>query len=71
MELLDPASGQVKKDFGLLRIRIPPVTGKTTVPAGLVLTEPELPAGPYSLRITALDSLGKEAVRSIPVQLEN
>jgi VWFA-related protein len=71
MELLDPASGAVKKDFGLIRLRLPPITGSPTVPMGLIVTAPELDAGPYKLRLTALDDKQHQAVRTLDIQLEN
>jgi len=71
MELLDPASGTVKKDFGLIRLRLPPITGSAAVPMGLIVTAPELEAGPYKLRLTALDDKKHQATRTIDVQLEN
>jgi hypothetical protein len=38
---------------------------------GLVVTAPELPPGPYKLRITALDDKKRQAARTIDIQLEN
>jgi VWFA-related protein len=70
MEFLDPRTGQVKKDFGLMRLRLPPLNGKSAVPMGLILSAPELPSGPYILRVTAMDSTGKESVRTLNIQLE-
>ena len=48
MELLDPKTGQVKKDFGLTRLQIPPVTGNPAVPHGLVLNVPDWMPDPTS-----------------------
>ena len=71
MELLDPATGKVKKDFGLTRLRLPPLTGSTSIPMGLVVSAPELEPGVYKLRVTALDATGHQATRTIDIQLEN
>ena len=71
MELLDPKTGQVKKDFGLTRLKVPPVTGNPTVPVGLVMSAPEMEAGAYKLRITGVDATGHEFARTADIQLEN
>jgi hypothetical protein len=71
MELLDAKTGQVKKDFGAIRLQLPPVTGNPTVPLGLIVSAPELEAGAYKLRLTAMDGAGHEFTRSADFQLEN
>lgn len=71
MELLDPKDNKVKKDFGLTRLPIPSLNGNPAVPMGLVLTAPDLDAGPYKLRVTALDAAGHEFSRVADIQLEN
>jgi VWFA-related protein len=71
MELLDAKTGQVKKDFGLTRLQIPPVTGNPAVPLGLVLNVPDMDAGSYKLRVTALDATGHQSERTADIQLEN
>jgi hypothetical protein len=71
LELLDAKSGEVKKDFGSIRLQIPPVTGNPRVPVGLVVTAPELEAGSYRLRVTAMDATGRAVARSAGIQLEN
>lgn len=70
MELLDAASGKVKKDFGLTRLRLPALTGKPAIPVGLVLTAPDLEPGLYRLRVTALDAKNHAASRSVDLRLE-
>jgi VWFA-related protein len=71
MELLDPQSGQVKKDFGAMRMSTPPITGNPMMPVGLVVSAPEVEAGLYRLRVTAVDSAGHQVARSTAIQLEN
>ena len=71
MELLDPKTGAVKKDFGLTRLKMPPLTGNPTVPMGLILSAPDLDAGAYQLRITALDDAGHQFARTTDILLEN
>lgn len=71
MELLEAVTGKVKKDFGLTRLRIPPLTGSAAIPMGLVITAPELEAGDYKLRLSALDATGRQAVRIVDIHLEN
>ena len=71
MELLDPKTGAVKKDFGLTRLKVPPLTGNPTVPMGLILSAPDLDAGAYQLRITALDDAGHQFARTTDIVLEN
>lgn len=71
MELLDAATGKAKKDFGLTRLRIPALTGLAAIPMGLVITAPELEAGAYKLRLSALDATGRQAVRIVDILLEN
>ena len=70
MELLD-AKGAVKKDFGLTRLVVPPVTGNPTIPTGLVLNAQDVEPGPYKLRVTAVDATGHESVRTTDIVLEN
>jgi VWFA-related protein len=70
MDLIDAATGKVKKDFGLTRLRVPAPNGKTSIPIGLVLTAPELEAGAYKLRVTALDAKGHAAVRVTGIRLQ-
>ena len=53
-----------------MRLKLPPLTGKPAVPVGLVITAPEVPAGPYLLRLTAMNSTGKELSRTLAIQLE-
>ncbi len=62
MELLD-AKGAVKKDFGLTRLVVPPVTGNPTIPTGLVINAQDVEPGAYKLRVTAVDATGHESVR--------
>jgi VWFA-related protein len=71
MEILDSKTGATVKDFGLMRLPLPALTGNPAVPMGLVVTAPELPPGPYKLRITALDDKKRQAARTIDIQLEN
>ena len=71
MELLDPKTSAVKKDYGLTRLQVPPVTGNPTIPMGLKLSAPDVDAGPYTLRITGVDATGKEYARTIAIVLEN
>ena len=71
MELLDPNTDQVKKDFGLTRLQVPPLTGNPTIPMGLVLNVADLEAGPYRLRVTAVDATGHQFARTADIQLEN
>jgi VWFA-related protein len=71
MELLDPKTGTVKKDFGLTRLKTPPLTGNPTVPMGLILAAPDLDAGAYQLRITAMDEAGHQFARTTDILLEN
>jgi VWFA-related protein len=71
MEILDTAGAAVKKDFGLVRLRLPPLNGNPAVPMGLIVTAPELEPGSYKLRLTALDDNKHQAVRTIDIQLEN
>jgi VWFA-related protein len=70
MELLDPATGKTVSDFGIMRLRLPPLTGKPAIPVGLVVNPPDVPAGRYLLRVTAMSSIGKELSRSLAVQIE-
>jgi hypothetical protein len=62
MELLD-AQGAVKKDYGLTRLVVPPVTGNPTIPTGLVINAQDVEPGAYKLRVTAVDATGHESVR--------
>jgi VWFA-related protein len=71
MELLEQGSGKLKKDFGVLRLQVPAPSGNPAVPMGLILSAPEVEAGAYTVRLTALDAMGHEAVRTIEVRLEN
>ena len=71
MEILDAKSGQVKKDFGMIRLKVPPLTGNPTVPMGLIVSAPDLDAGAYKLRLTAVDGTGHEFARQTDIQLEN
>jgi hypothetical protein len=70
MELLDPATRKAVTDFGVMRLKLPPLTGKPAVPLGLVITAPDVPAGSYLLRVTAINSTGKELSRTLTIQLE-
>jgi len=38
---------------------------------GLILNAPEVAAGTYTLRITAMDAANRQAVRTVDVVLEN
>jgi len=71
MELLEAGGGKVVRDFGLTRVRVPEVTGTQSVPVGLILNAPEVAAGTYTLRITAMDAANRQAVRTVDVVLEN
>jgi len=71
MEMLDATTGQVKKDFGFVRLPVPPITGNPTVPLGLIVSAPDLAAGAYKLRLTAVDATGHEFARMADFQLEN
>jgi VWFA-related protein len=70
MELLDPKSGAVKKDFGVMRLDTPQATGSPAIPVGLVITAPELDPGLYRLRITAVDANKHQVARSAGIILE-
>jgi VWFA-related protein len=70
MELLD-AKGAVKKDYGLTRLVVPPVTGNPTIPTGLVINAQDVEPGAYKLRVTAVDATGHESVRTTDLNLEN
>jgi hypothetical protein len=71
MELLDPATGKAKKDFGLMRLPLPAITGSPTVTMGLILDLHDVDAGAWKLRLTALDDNQHQAARTIDLQLEN
>ena len=71
MELLDPKTGAVKKDFGMIRLPTPPTTGSPVMPVGLVVMAPEVDAGSYRLKVTAMDSAGHAVARSAGIMLEN
>jgi hypothetical protein len=71
MELLEKGSGKLKKDFGVLRLRVPPPTGNPAVAMALILSAPDVDAGAYTVRLTALDAAGHQAVRTVDVRLEN
>jgi VWFA-related protein len=70
MELLDPKTGELKKDLGITRAQMPPLTGNPRVPVGLVVSAPELAPGLYRLRVVATDSLGHAIARSTGIELE-
>ena len=70
VELLD-AAGNVKKDLGLTRLVLPPVTGNPTVPMALSLGLTDASAGDFKLRVTALDAKGRESARTVDIRLEN
>jgi hypothetical protein len=38
---------------------------------GLILSAPDVDAGAYTVRLTALDAAGHQAVRTVDVRLEN
>jgi hypothetical protein len=71
MELLEQGSGKLKKDFGVLRLQVPAPGGNPVVPMGLILSAPDVDAGSYTVRLTALDAAGHQAVRTIEIRLEN
>jgi hypothetical protein len=71
MALVDPKTGQIKKDFGVIRVNVPPITGNPTVPIGLVVSAPDIEAGPYKLLISAGDDAGHKFTRSTDIQLDN
>lgn len=70
MELLDPKSGAVKKDFGMVRLEPPAAMGSPAIPVGLVITAPELESGLYRLRVTAVDANRHQVARSAGIILE-
>jgi VWFA-related protein len=69
-QLLDPKTGELKKDLGTTHAKIPPFTGNPRIPVGLVVNAPELEAGVYRLRVSARDSAGHAVARSTAIELE-
>ncbi len=70
MELLDPKTSSVKKDLGVIRVKLPTATGSPTIPVGLSLPVAQFDAGTYKLRVTALDSKQHQSIRTIDLQFE-
>ncbi len=71
MELLEASSGRLKKDFGVIRLQVPPPTGNPAVPVGLIVSAPDVDAGAYTVKLTAMDGAGHQTVRTIEIRLEN
>ena len=69
VELVDPKTGKTTRDFGLKRLGVPPLNGKTAVPMGLMLDLANLEPGAYELRVTALDAKDNKAIRTANLEL--
>jgi len=69
VELVDPKTGKTTRDFGLKRLGVPALNGKTAVPMGLMLDLGDLEPGAYQLRVTALDAKDNKAIRTANLEL--
>ena len=70
VELVD-AAGKTRKDFGVMEPHLPETADSPVVPVGLIVTAPELDAGDYTLRLTAVDSEGRQSSRVVVMRFEN
>lgn len=70
MRILDAKSGAQKLDTGLVRVDLPAQTGSPTIPLGAKIPTDSLTPGDYQVEIKAVDSGGKQFIRTAEIQLE-
>ncbi len=62
-------SGAVKKDSGVGRVEVKSPPGNPAVPIGMRLDVAGLTSGPYSVRVTAFDATGNQAMRTAKIEI--
>lgn len=70
MRVLDRKTGESKGDSGLIEMTNLAKQGNPVIPVGLKLPVNTLTAGSYKVEITARDSAGKSAVRTLDFEVE-
>jgi VWFA-related protein len=69
-KILD-ATGAVKQDSGVVRLKDVGQLGNPAVPMGLVLNVQELAPGPYKVSVTVVDAANHQFTREAPVEVVN
>lgn len=70
LRILDAKSGAQKLDTGLMQVPLPTQAGSPTIPLGAKIPTDSLTPGDYKVEIKAVDSGGKQFIRSTEIQLE-
>lgn len=70
IRISDAKTGAQKLDTGLLRVALPAQTGSPTIAFGEKIPTDSLMPGDYKVEVKAVDSAGKQFIRSTEIQLE-
>lgn len=70
IRVTDAKTGAQKVDTGLMQVPLPAQTGSPTIPLGAKVPTDSLTPGDYKVEIKAVDSAGKQFIRSTEIQLE-
>ncbi len=70
IRVLDKKTGAQKVDTGLMSVPLPTQPGSPTIPLAAKVPTDSLTPGDYQVEIKAVDSAGKQFIRSAEIQLE-
>jgi len=70
LRVLDAKTGEAKQDSGVVNLANYVRAGNPVVPVGLKLWSAPLPSGTYTAELKALDSAGRQAIRTTEFQVE-